>query len=263
MNNPLFHLKKRKLAPDYFKLRAPWFFNTPDVYPFAYIALGMVVSLCLLGLLLLVALGAFSGTSESASSPPVESTTVSPPEASAENQTETAQGTDTTSVEGNDTNVSPLIKNAQNLEDVDTKIRNAQSQPTYDLKLQALIKLEEAEGLTVEQANEIKALKQEYTDALTQAQQSYLAIESALEKEHYSVAIEKSQALITQGEILGVIYTNAQDSLEKAHLRKIDYYLKVAQLGKAEQALNEAKAAGLKEEKLQDYTSKIQALKNL
>lgn len=261
MNN-LFHLKKRKLAPDYFKLRAPWFFNTPDVYPFAYLALGLVISLCLIGLLLLAALGAFSSTPES-TSPAQQATNTEAAETVSENQEDTSS--ETTNVENTteDANVSPLIKNAQSLEGIDSKIRNAQSQPTYDLKLQALIKLEGAEGLTVEQANEIKGLKQEYTDALTQAQQTYLAIESALEKEHYSVAIQKSQALITQGEILGVIYTNAQDTLEKAHLRKIDYYLKVAQLGKAEQALNEAKAAGVKEEKLQDYTTKIQALKNL
>lgn len=261
MNN-LFHLKKRKLAPDYFKLRAPWFFNTPDVYPFAYLALGLVVSLCLIGLLLLAALGAFSSTPES-TSPAQQATNREAAETVSENQED--MSSETTNVENTteDANVSPLIKNAQSLEGIDSKIRNAQSQPTYDLKLQALIKLEGAEGLTVEQANEIKGLKQEYTDALTQAQQTYLAIESALEKEHYSVAIQKSQALITQGEILGVIYTNAQDTLEKAHLRKIDYYLKVAQLGKAEQALNEAKAAGVKEDKLQDYTTKIQALKNL
>lgn len=261
MNNPLFHLKKRKLAPDYFKLRAPWFFNTPDVYPFAYLALGLVVSLCLMGLLLLAVLGAFSSSPENPTSTQ-QVTNTGATEAVSENSEVTPS--ETANVENTeDPNVSPLIKNAQNLEGLDSKIRNAQSQPTYDLKLQALIKLEGAEGLTVEQANEIKGLKQEYTDALTQAQQTYLAVESALEKEHYSVAIQKSQALITEGEILGVIYTNAQDSLEKAHLRKIDYYLKVAQLGKAEQALNEAKAAGVKEEKLQDYTTKIQALKNL
>lgn len=258
MNNSLFHLKKRKLAPDYFKLRAPWFFNTPDVYPFAYILLGAVVSLCLLGILLFVALGAFSSAPESQVSsqtpsssemPDTQSSTEEPP---VQNQGDTE-----------DASLSPLVKNAQNMENPETKIRNAQSQPTYDLKLQALMKIEGAEGLSSAQTQEIQNLKKEYTDALTQAQQTYLSIESALEKEHYSVAIQKSQALISQGEILGVVYSNAQDSFEKAHLRKIDYYLKVAQLGKAEQALNEARTAGLKEEKLQDYTTKIQALKNL
>jgi hypothetical protein len=249
MNTPLFHLKKRRLSPDYFNFKSPWFFNTPDMFPFAYLLLGLLISLCLLCLLLLVILGVFSASP-------------STPETVTQAISETPATPETPIVE-EDNNVSPLIKNAQKNEDVDTQINNAKSQPTYDLRLQALIKVEEAPTLNAEQKQEITQLKAEYTEALTAAQKVFLSVENALEKEYYSTAVSQSKALIDQGEVLGVLYTNAQDAFEKSHLRKIDYYLKVAQLNKAEEALKEAQQANLNPEKLQDYEKKIQALKNL
>lgn len=248
MNTPLFHHKKRRLSPDYFKFKSPWFFNTPDMFPFAYLLMGILVSLCLLCLLLLIILGVFSAS---------QSTTTNNVSV-----TETAETAETPDL-AEDPNVSPLIKNAQKNEDLDTQINNAKSQPTYDLRLQALIKIEEAPQLSTTQKEEVAQLKAEYTDALTAAQKTYLNVEAALEKEYYSTAVEQSKVLIDQGEVLGVLYTNAQEAFEKAHLRKIDYYLKVAQLNKADEALKEAQQAQVNTEKLQDYEKKIQALKNL
>lgn len=247
MNTPLFHLKKRRLSPGYFSFKSPWFFNTPDMFPFAYLLMGVLVALCLLCLLLLVMLGTFR-VSQSTEQPTTPTT-----------QNQTAQE----AIVAEDPNVSPLIKNAKKNEDVDTQINNVKSQPTYDLRLQALIKVAEAPNLSEQQKQEITQLKAEYTQALTAAQKVYLNVETALEKEYYSTAVEQSKALIDQGEVLGVVYTNAQDAFEKAHLRKIDYYLKVAQLNKAEEALKEAQQANLNTEKLQDYEKKILSLKNL
>lgn len=248
MNTPLFHLKKRKLSPRYFNLQSPWFFNTPDVIPFAYLLFGIVVGLFVLFLLLLFMLGLFSQPVNT--SPPVNSAT------------ETAiESTDSTSEETE--NLSPIVRNSQAQESIETQIQKAQSQPTYDLRLQAFLKIEEKGELSADQAQQIKALKQESTQAITKAQQTYLSIENALQNEYYSTAISKSKALMDEGEILGVIYTNAKEAYEKAHLRKIEYYLKVAQLGKAEAALNEARAAQINDSKLKSYAETIQSLKEL
>lgn len=245
MNTPLFHLKKRRLSPDYFNFKSPWFFNTSDMIPFAYLLIGFLVVLCFCCIFLLSLLGVFSGSQSTESAIPQNS-----------QSTETSVSDDTSGL-------SPLIKNAKKNEDVDTQINNAKSQPTYDLRLQALIKVEEAPELSTDQKNEVARLKSEYTEALTAAQKIYLSVENALEKEYYSTAVSQSKALIDQGEVLGVLYTNAQDSFEKAHLRKIDYYLKVAQLNKAEEALKEAQQANLNPEKLKDYEKTIQSLKKL
>lgn len=248
MNTPLFHHKKRRLSPDYFKFKSPWFFNTPDMFPFAYLLMGILVSLCLFCLLLLIILGVFSA---------------SQPTAQTDNAPVVQNETEKTAPLEEDPNLSPLIKNAQKNEDLDTQINSAKSQPTYDLRLQALMKIEEAPNLNDEQKQEVTQLKTEYTDALTAAQKTYLNVETALEKEYYSTAVEQSKVLMNQGEILGVLYSNAQEAFEKAHLRKIDYYLKVAQLNKADEALKEAQQAKINPDKLQDYEQKIQALKNL
>lgn len=254
MNTPLFHLKKRKLSPRYFNLQSPWFFNTPDVIPFAYLLFGIVVGLFVLCLLLLFMLGLFSQPVNT--SPAVNSATETAIESSG-----TAESTDLTSEETE--NLSPIVRNSQAQESIETQIQKAQSQPTYDLRLQALLKIEEKGELSADQAQQIKALKQESTQAITKAQQTYLSIENALQNEYYSTAISKSKALMDEGEILGVIYTNAKEAYEKAHLRKIEYYLKVAQLGKAEAALNEARAAQINDSKLKSYAETIQSLKEL
>ena len=255
MNTPLFHLKKRRLRPDYFDFKSPWFFNTPDMFPFAYLLAGVLVALCLGFLLFLMMLGVFKGSSQSNDSSSTQT----------QAQVQSSDADETSEIQALEEvdELSPLIKNAKKNEDVDTQINNAKSQPTYDLRLQALIKVEEAPVLTPEQQQEIIQLKAEYTKALTEAQKTYLSVESALEKEYYSTAVSQSKALIDQGEILGVLYTNALDAFEKSHFRKIDYYLKVAQLNKAEEALKEAQLANLNAEKLKDYEKMIQSLKNL
>ncbi len=251
MNSPLFHLKKRKLAPEYFNFKQPWLFNTPDILPFAYILAGLFVSLLLMGLLLLLFVGT-SGTPTQNSE--AQQSGVEQAVSTESENTETAF---------NENELSPLVKNSQSQADFETRLRQAETQPTYDLKIQALLKLEEDPEISVEQKESLKTLKKGFTQKLTTAQKNFVAIENAMEKEYYSTAIRKSEALIAEGKILGVIFTNAQEALEKAHFRKIDYYLREAKLGKAEAALKEAQKKDLNAEKLDAYDKKIKALKAL
>ena len=247
MKNVLFQTSKKRFDKAYFNFRDPWFFNSPDILPFAYILLGILIGLCLSCLILIFLWGGM---------------TTSDPQVNVPSNQEAAQNTFVDESSSSE-ELSPLVKNAQKDRSFEERFQQAKTQPTYDLKIQALLKLSESPEISVEQKESIQAQKKAYAETLSQAQKKYLAIEQRLEKEHYSIAIKMSKELIDQGKILGVLYDNAQDSFEKAHYRKIAYFLKTAQLSKAKKALEAAKTAGISADKLSTYEKQIASLSEI
>lgn len=234
---------KVRLKPEYFASSRPWWFNSPDMLYFAYLLIGL-----LFGLILLISILSFSMGSNSNSE--------SPPKASVnENKTPVE-----TALEKNQ--ASPGADNAI-ISDFKTEFEAAQSQNTYDLRVQAFDRLLLQEQFTSAEKEQFTTARQQNLESVNRAKKQVQQIESLLNQEYFSDAIIRSQKLLKEGELLGAYREEALKLLEKAHLKKIDYFLiQKANLSKASAALKEAEADQISPEKLAHYQGQIKSLRS-
>ncbi len=233
---------KAQLRSEYFQSSKSWWFNTPDMLYFAYLLLGLLVAIILFVSVLIISFG----------SSKTDSIPVTVPETVQENRTPIDNAIENQS--------SPSMPGANS--DYKTEFEAAQTQKTYDLRVQAFDRLLLQEQFTPTEKQEIQIAQEKNQTNLERAKKQVQVIENFLDKEYFSDAILRSQKLILEGEVLGNYFEEAGKLLEKAHLKKIDYFLiQKANLTKAEAALKEAQADQISPEKLANYLEQIKALR--
>lgn len=231
-----------KLKSNYFNFKSPWLFNSKDLLPFLYLALGLIISACIiLFLCFYTLLGSFTGPTPSP-----------PPSAQANSIVLPSHEASTQSTEP-----SPVVLSFEE------QLKSAQEQPTYELQLQAYQNLIENNDLNEEQTALVRPQITQLEKKLASSKQIISTAESYMNKQYYSAAIKLIAPILEEGKIWGNYYTQALETKEKAFFKRVDYYLIKGRLPQAKQALQKAIDAEMNAEQIKDYQDKIQKLEKI
>jgi len=232
--------EKRQLDPNFFRSAKPWWFNTSDFFYFYYVLAAVISSLLVLILLITyIATRPANPNQVTQVNQQSESSLPSPAEENI-NQTEPSEP-----------EASP---------DQQALLDSAQTQPTYALKVEAYKLLLNDSRLSPSQKAQVKQALTENQTALTTWEKKLALAKSYMDKEYYSSSITTLSPFLSEGALLGHLYTEAEQLHTKAYLKKIDYFLIKGQITQAKQALAEARQAKVAEAQLNEYTEKIKNL---
>jgi len=224
-------------------------FNTQDMRPYYYIAGGFVT----FGLLCGLSLAMWIAPKKATPSPkPVAS--ISAPKTFIEKN-----NIDNKSIDASSSSVesgSETYTEDQFL----AQLKSAEEQPTYELKSQAYQLLLENQSLSGRYLEQAKTNHTKYKQLFDESATKLQTVQTFMDREYYSDAIRQSQALIKEGPILGTIHEEAQQLLNKAYVKKIDYFLIQGKLSSAKAALKAAESNQVSAALLSEYSEKIKNL---
>lgn len=238
----------QQLAPVYFSPPKAWWFHTSDFFIFYYI-LSAIISI----IVLVILLAGFSGGSSESAAPVQQPAVVASPE------TEPADTEVLMTDPSPEANAStdPLETASP---DQAALLKSAQEQPTYALQIEAYRQLQNNATLNAAQRDEVgRALRQAETE-LQRWEKNLTLAKRYMEQEYYSSAIKALTPFLEKGNVLGNLLPEAQAIYQKAHTKKIDYFLLKGQLTQAKKALQEAESGNLPESLTRDYAEKIKNL---
>lgn len=243
-------MSSSKYPSSFFQTRRPWWFNSADMAIYGYLLVGVIAAflalILLISLLLNLSGQPSSDISNQSSAPASPAATESQPSAEI--------------IPDNTVSSTPVMT-AENSGFAEA-YNSALTQPTYELRQTALALILEKGQATGPQIAQTQQKIAELKKKIEKNQKTLALAERYIDLEYYSSSIQMFQGLIKTGPELGAVYEGAQKGLEKAYLKKIDYYLvKKASLALAEKTLKEAQAAGVQSSKLDEYATQIQNLK--
>lgn len=241
-------MSEDRLKPEFFRYPRFWRFNSSDFYVFYY-AIGVVVALLMVLLFLVLLIVQQPAAVPSKVTPTVPAATVIPSTAA---PSPTVGPTSSPTAEP-----TPLSSAAAN---VQARFDSAEQQPSYSLRAEAYEKLKTASELTAADRSKANVAYQRYHRLALDGQRQLKQALYNMNHERFTQAIRQFKSLIASGEIQGEAFLQAQQSLPKAYLKKIDYYLLKGKITLAHRALNEAKQNQVLPEWLAPYEEKIKNL---
>ncbi len=245
------------LQPEFFATPSGWYWNAPDLWPYYRLVLYGGLALLLLGSLLI------SNLFQSASGREARSfnTLIQTLEQEPERFGQAAQvylkrfpkGHWSVQVQDLATNLpATVFYRAMN---------QAEHQPALPLRLEAYQALPRPRDPQLGgrlQKNITRCIEriQIYETRLARAR-------TYIQKEYYSNSLLLLAQLVKQGPEYGALYTEAQELLNRTSLKKIEFYIVKGQLGKARNALNNARLQGVSADVLDHLSAKIKNIEQL
>lgn len=135
---------------------------------------------------------------------------------------------------------------------------------SYPQRLQGLeMLLKERSTWSSEGLEKLKKRHLHYQRLITSYQKALQRAAGHIDREYYSAAIYILKPMLEEGTVLGSLYEEASQLMDKAYLKKINYFLVKANFTQSKRALVEAKQNGVSERALKELDDKIKRLQAL